>query len=190
MSFSLIPSLKVNSCRPIDKLLDREVFRSIDRYWVLSDEVCSCFSFDWFLWIYRYAIFTVRLLQPQYVILHFLVSLFFVKHLDIRSMTLFLINWNKTFIHKNILHLTKKYGKTSFKENITTTALLRNDGVNKTKVITYYLDNDLLFCSMHLWILRNCNLGTLITWMIFQRRIHFKTILFCRAMEKNFKCVM
>lgn len=37
-----------------------------------------------------------------------------------------------------------------FKENITTTALLRNDGVNKTKVITYYLDNDLLFSSMHL----------------------------------------
>lgn len=31
----------------------------------------------------------------------------------------------------------------SFKENMTTAALLRNEGANKTKVVTYYLNNGL-----------------------------------------------
>lgn len=33
---------------------------------------------------------------------------------------------------------------------MTTTALLRNEGVNKTNVVTYYLDNGILFGTMYL----------------------------------------
>lgn len=95
-------------------------------------------------WIYRYAVFTVHRFKPPY--LSIILLLFFVKHLYITalrySFTKYTLPWIQTF------------GKTSFKENMTTAALLRNEGANKTKVVTYYLNNGLWYGTMHLWILR------------------------------------
>lgn len=47
----------------------------------------------------------------------------------------------------------------SFKENMIIVVLLRNEGVNKIKVVIYYLNNGLLYGIMYLWILWNCFLS-------------------------------
>lgn len=41
----------------------------------------------------------------------------------------------------------------SFKENMIIVVLLRNEGVNKIKVVIYYLNNCLWYGIMYLWIL-------------------------------------
>lgn len=41
----------------------------------------------------------------------------------------------------------------SFKENMIIVVLLRNEGVNKIKVVIYYLNNGLWYGIMYLWIL-------------------------------------
>lgn len=83
--------------------------------------------------IHRYAVFTVHRFKPPY--LSIILLLFFVKHLYITALRYSFTKYNLPWI--------QTFGKTSFKENMTTAALLRNEGANKTKVVTYYLNNGL-----------------------------------------------
>lgn len=113
---------KVKSCRPIDKRLDRKVLRSIDK--LLGTKVLAMMFV------------AIVVLNDNYS--------------STGDYTVILINRITVLIHQNTLHLTQRFGKTSFKESMTNAALLRNKGTKKSKTGTYYLNKCILFGTMYI----------------------------------------